>query len=506
MSRSAPSEGASCARGPCRGRIRKRSVALIIGLLLVAWVGWKVYAIMSAKPGPLVDYTKQLTALSEKYQPEGEDGWPALVAALEHFDKIGVPDVDGWPTDSKGNKLAPDIMGICEGPFDAKRDALEVVYLEYVIRTGVLNEVREALSAPRFVRTDPVSLDVGAYFLTAPELSSGVQFGKTRCAAMRVAAATGDWQGVVDAVRDQLRLAAAVSFGPVGASYSASLAIQSHLFLELNQELVEYDFGQSVCEQILGLLERSPKPAPMELSLEAQRLWFQDLVNRTYSDDGHGDGILLVREAERYLVTDAWSSKYGSVDNPFSKVLGLGSAKRLETLKAIDTIFDAAVRQSHMTRTEREGDPFDLADIRGNLLENQWILRHRTPDLARQFSSHLAVKSGMTAMRLLVAIRLYEVRHGALPKSLEDLVPGCVTDIPIDPISDHAYVYRQRQPDQDDPRAYWLYTVGADRTDDGARELEGSDGTPIQTLQSDRFQSGCDYIFNRLREPVEEEQ
>ncbi len=486
-------------------RVRKRYVALLVILLLVGWVGWKVYAIMSARPGPLIDYTPQLIALSEKYQPEGENGWPALMKALEHFDNIGEPDVEGWPTDDNGRKLATDVMRICQGPFDAKRIAHEIAYLEHVGRSGVLRELQEALSAPRFVRTEPVSPDTGVYFLILPELGPCVQMGKTRCAAMRVAAATGDWQGVIDAGRDQLRLAAAISYAPVDASHLAALAIQSNLFIELNQELVEYDLGESACEQMLQLLELGPKPAPMGFSLELQRLGFKNLVNLTYSDDGHGDGILLVREVETYLMTDTWSSKYGSIDHSPSNVLGLGYATRSETLDAVDLVFDAAVRQSRMTRTEREFDPFDLADIRGALPENQLILRRRTPNLSRLLSVDLATRSGMASMRVLLAIELYEARHGAPPGSLDDLVPECLAKVPTDPVSDSPYGYRRRQPDRDDPREFWLYSLGADRTDNGGQELGGALGTPIESLQSDRFQSGYDYIFNRLREPVEEE-
>jgi len=69
MNRHAPSIPArrTCLAEALRlGRVRKRYVALLIILMLVGWVGWKVLAIMSARPGPLVDYTRQLIELSER--------------------------------------------------------------------------------------------------------------------------------------------------------------------------------------------------------------------------------------------------------------------------------------------------------------------------------------------------------------------------------------------------------------------------------------------------------
>ncbi len=100
------------------GRIRKRYIALLIILPLVGWLVWRALAIVSARPGPLVDYTSRLADLSAAHQPEGENGWPALAAALEHFDAIGVPEGENWPTDPDAAWQARGLEGVWRGTFE----------------------------------------------------------------------------------------------------------------------------------------------------------------------------------------------------------------------------------------------------------------------------------------------------------------------------------------------------------------------------------------------------
>jgi hypothetical protein len=58
-----------------------------------------------------------------------------------------------------------------------------------------------------------------------------------------------------------------------------------------------------------------------------------------------------------------------------------------------------------------------------------------------------------------LAIRLYLADHGALPKSLDDLVPDYLPTVPIDPHSGHTFLYK---PAADD---FLLYSVGKDGID-----------------------------------------
>jgi hypothetical protein len=61
-----------------------------------------------------------------------------------------------------------------------------------------------------------------------------------------------------------------------------------------------------------------------------------------------------------------------------------------------------------------------------------------------------------------IALKRYQLRHGALPPALEALVPECLPALPYDPMSGKTLCYRLK-PDG----SFLLYSVGEDGKDDG---------------------------------------
>ncbi len=71
-----------------------------------------------------------------------------------------------------------------------------------------------------------------------------------------------------------------------------------------------------------------------------------------------------------------------------------------------------------------------------------------------------------------MAVRRYQLEHdGALPKSLEELVPAYLEAVPADPFSEGRLIYR---PAFD---SYLLYSVGSDGVDDGGLRIPLRDAT-----------------------------
>jgi hypothetical protein len=78
--------------------------------------------------------------------------------------------------------------------------------------------------------------------------------------------------------------------------------------------------------------------------------------------------------------------------------------------------------------------------------------------------------AGRAATRALVALRLYEMRHGRLPESLGALVDeGIVETVPVDPFSGEPLRYSRER------RVVW--SVGPDGEDDGGWLGEGERGS-----------------------------
>jgi len=77
------------------------------------------------------------------------------------------------------------------------------------------------------------------------------------------------------------------------------------------------------------------------------------------------------------------------------------------------------------------------------------------------------MRSRRRGTQVLIAVELYRLRNGSLPRSLADLesldIPGVKLSI-IDPLTEKPYIYRVQNGD------YFLYSIGMDLKDDGGRK------------------------------------
>ncbi|MCL4196128.1 MAG: hypothetical protein KJZ69_01430 [Phycisphaerales bacterium] len=489
------------------GRIRKRYIALLIILPLVGWLVWRALAIVSARPGPLVDYTSRLADLSAAHQPEGENGWPALAAALEHFDAIGVPEGENWPTDPDAAWQARGLEGVWRGTFDRDRLRFELAYLQHIQQSGVLEELDRMLTAPRFVRTDFPGAGAG---LIAADFSEGRHIywlARSRRASMRVSLDSGEAEQFARAWKHLLLLCRARSFDALLVS---GLAGMSHLEMGLDElalALTEHRLDESVCRSILDSLTGQPVLAPLAMTWESERLFCYDTIQRTHTDDGRGNGILLVETFAQYLGFTAAPNgtlPVGGAQPPLYNLLGLRYASRSETTQLIDRYFDAAIEQSELSRSARRHHSLNLGAFSENLPSRHAFSRLMLTATASVNEMRDVTESKLAATRILLAIEAYEDRHGRLPPSLDALAPGFTQGLPLDPVSERPFVYHPRRGGAQDPRPFWLYSIGLDGEDNGGVETAKTGRRRIDALRDERDGQGYDYIYNALREPVED--
>lgn len=73
------------------------------------------------------------------------------------------------------------------------------------------------------------------------------------------------------------------------------------------------------------------------------------------------------------------------------------------------------------------------------------------------------IQSRLTALRLVIACRIYEVKYGQLPEILENLVPAFIDRVPIDPFDGRPFRYSHKQA--------IIYSVGIDLKDSGGSRM-----------------------------------
>lgn len=89
------------------------------------------------------------------------------------------------------------------------------------------------------------------------------------------------------------------------------------------------------------------------------------------------------------------------------------------------------------------------------------------------------------AMRLVLAIRVFEGEHGALPETLDELVPGVLAALPENPYEESGrYLYRR---DPESSFGYVLYTPGPSGIDHGGVRSPGQSIGPssVRSMTAD---------------------
>lgn len=483
------------------GRIRKRYVILLLFALLLGWLGWMIAGAMSARPGPLVDYGRQLLDLSAAAQPEGENGWPALLDAIAIYDSIDPSDLPDWPTDLVEAAEIESLTRILDGEFDGQRLRFELALLERIEASGALERLDAMSAAPRAVR-ESIGLDgPGIVFTLLPELSPARSLAKMCAARMRVALERGDSEQFLRSAEHGLALGRVMAHDPFYISRLVGLAVSNLAFSEIGHALVERELDEPTCLRLLALLDRHVLP-PMSLALEAERLCQLDAIQRLYSDDGKGDGILLMSKSVEMGNMLGGGPPVGG-GHPVMNVAGLFLPGRAETTRLLDEYFDAAIEQSVLTGPQQQAHPVDLETFVDNLPRGHFFLKMLLPALSRGGGADRKARAVREALRLTLAIEAFEARHGRPPEALADLAPEFLPSIPIDPVSGQAFVLARREATAADPREWLLYSIGADGQDNGGAETPDPDDA-YDALDVETGAQGFDYVFNRLRPPAEE--
>ena len=261
---------------------------------------------------------------------------------------------------------------------------------------------------------------------------------------------------------------------------------------ELRYELVERSLDEQSLLIIADALDRLALTPP-QLPFEGERLILLDMIQWMYTDDGHGNGRLILSGV------GGIQSSTGGVPNSGSRLLNLVSIafpSKRQTTKKAEFLYAAVIKAAQTPRQQRAAIQFD-ADAWLDQLPQRHILIHMlVPALGRALDVRDLFDALLAGSRTMVAIERFNLRDDLYPATLDQLVPDFLTALPVDPFArDGRFIYRTIDPAADEfGRSYTLYSVGTDQTDDG--------GLHDRTLYIKAFregESGVDYVFNLPR-------
>ena len=215
-----------------------------------------------------------------------------------------------------------------------------------------------------------------------------------------------------------------------------------------------------------------PAVAADMVNLRGERYFFTDMVQRIYTDDGHGDGHVTfggLRSVLMPLISspDEQDRLSDAIKLGYASMLPIFAASRAELMEVYNRIVDEQEANFHLPMRLIDPDKMDsqlLAYKKSNINGIRYtLLMVLMPSITRiqgVCEMYLGRRDGL---EVGISLELYRRRQGKYPAALSELTPQLLPEIPADRITGDPVKYRliDSQP--------VIYSVGAERVDHGGK-------------------------------------
>ncbi len=485
------SEALAVAFGPVRRaaklirRAKKRNRSLlwkstlrtaqVVGLLLAIVVGVYLVATVRLFTGTPTDqphdYLADLNAMALAV-PAEQRAWPRYREALVQLELSQLSperrDVTARPGDASWYAVA-DFLEEHQDALALVRDASRRPGLGYVAGYEidpddlVLWPELEAETAPRSFGLASMLLP---YLAELRGLSQVLALDAHRAAAAADGAVTAADISAILSIAEQVREVPILLNDLVSVSAITIGVTTLGEILTSQPEIFTDEQLQALAHQLAAL-----HGGRIEIRLDSERMWFQDIVQRLYTDDGDGDGRLTASGLESLSAIDGGRAFQVG---PLAPVLGLVIAGRRDMTEEF-TKWISRVEAENAKPLWRQ-DSMRLEGELARLSESKlYTARYLpvvllTPALGRAGRNAEVVAQQRDALCVAIAMELYRRTNGGWPETLAELVPQQLPRIPLDRLDGRPLRYRPGEPTP------VLYSVGADRDDDEGREARDPAG------------------------------
>ena len=229
------------------------------------------------------------------------------------------------------------------------------------------------------------------------------------------------------------------------------------------------------------------------LDIQTVKYAVLDCIQRIYTDNGQGGGVLLPNELvkinkESNIKGDKNDSFLKILDVPvfsygFSYVVSLVSADRNQLTYETELLFqklnDYMQHTPYQIHELKLQDPIDELRNNSKLYQYRYWLVLEVKGLSTLSEKMYKARCQVQATLAVLAILQYQKQQGRFPETLDVLVKdNLVNVIPIDPYSDKPLKYKKTD------KGFILYSVGSDFIDDGGVPGFDEDGKPKEWAEN----------------------
>jgi hypothetical protein len=338
--------------------------------------------------------------------------------------------------------------------------------------------VFETLGAVRTMRWSIWPVEFGPnqspQMVVLPHLGPSRSFARINTARMAIALPDGDLEEYIDAFETNLAIKRMCVRQPFLIDALVANAIESLTLAELRDLLLSRPSAEWLDAVEAALDRQDPRVTPA-FTFENEKVFMLETIAWTFS------------EPSRVRFGPVAAYMGGLVDlgvapgEMVSGRLGTYAANR----RAFESYLGRFIRASQV-------DPFERPEIGDEERKGLILLETLAPALGNSLWAFDRVELDRRATRALIALERHRIALGRYPDTLDALVPGFLSEVPIDPWDGKPLKYRTIDPAG---RSFILYSVGMDGADDGGT-FNPEPSLRFEALSSPLKAKGFDYLIN----------
>ncbi|MBN2588314.1 MAG: hypothetical protein JXA96_00505 [Sedimentisphaerales bacterium] len=289
------------------------------------------------------------------------------------------------------------------------------------------------------------------------------------------------WQGDVNQAMEDCFTIMKMGYNIGGQGFLVEqlvgIALEAVGFGECFRLLDKVDIPAEVLQSTQEKLNKLYAERKPVCSLESEKIYWDDLIQNSFTDDGNGDGRPVNWRGFAYTVESDWT---------VLKLLTFDYPSRKEITEAVERHFDMSAELMAESPLKLHEEGIDPNNWITDFNEAPIMLEINDSAYCRVHSIGWRLKTDRHALLTVLALFRYFTVEGNFPKELNELVQGgYIKELPLDSYSNKPLVYIP-----DNEGDFMLYSVGSNFTDDG-----GTIGTNSQGKRRVKYEDNGDWIY-----------
>jgi hypothetical protein len=215
----------------------------------------------------------------------------------------------------------------------------------------------------------------------------------------------------------------------------------------------------------LAAYRPTPDGPAEQVSLVVERYMTEDLLQRFFTDDGHGDGHFIQNDT----IYAYWGLRKPGGMSAMAPIASAVLAGRADTLRVYNELMDMEAATFAQPRYARDAGAVDRrwGEIRSSAAGMRYsFIMALFPALGKAQGSADTSLERRDGTVVAIALELFKRKNGRYPSTLAELAPGYLPAVPMDKWSGAPLGYRAGGSEVTGGRPL-IYSVGANKIDDG---------------------------------------